>query len=166
MSRLVEGVLAPVRWFEALTTRTQDRLVGLALSLPSGIVLAIAGLLTPDPSGLGTHRQLGLGGCAMLTGTGVPCPMCGMTTTFTHLAHLQPVQGALNQPFGVVLFACTVAAFAVGLSDLAVPRGRWRRALGLVDRHEGKIAGGLLLGLVLGWLYKIAVVREILSGLG
>jgi len=163
---VVAQLLAPWRWLESLTAATQDRLVGLALVVPSGVVLTIARLLTPDPGGMGTHRQLGLGGCAMLTTTGVPCPMCGMTTTFSHLAHLEPLQAALTQPFGLVLFACTVAGFSVGLADLIRPRGRWRRALSWVDRHEAAVAGSLLLGLVLGWAYKIVVVVDFLSKAG
>lgn len=168
MSGLLDGLLAPVRWFDGLATTAQDRLVGLVLAVPSGAVLALARSLQPDPSGMGTHRQLGLGGCAMLTGTGVPCPMCGMTTTFSHLAHLDLVRGVLNQPFGLVLFLGTVLAFSLGLSDALVPRGRWRRALSVVDRYEGWVAGGLLFGLVVGWAYKIAMVgpswAEIVSG--
>ncbi|RME21977.1 MAG: DUF2752 domain-containing protein [Deltaproteobacteria bacterium] len=149
-----------------MSPRLQDRLVGLGLALPAAAVLSVARILTPDPAGLGTHRQLGLGGCAMLTTTGIPCPMCGMTTTFSHLAHLEPIQAVLTQPFGVVLFAGTVGAFAVGMADLVLPRGRWRRVLAWVDRHELAVAGSLLLGLVLGWAYKIAVTAEILSGVG
>lgn len=158
------GVFArPVRWFQALGAAVQDRLVGLALALPSGAVLGTALWLSPDPAGVGTHRQLGLGGCTILTNFGVPCPMCGMTTTFTHLAHLEVVPGVLNQPFGLVLFSATVAAFAIGLSDLVLPRQRWRRVLAVVDRHEGKIAAGLLLGMFGGWAWKWAAMEGMLS---
>ncbi len=170
MTRRADGVLgwlqAPWGWIESLSAATQDRLVGFGLALPSGLVLAIARMLTPDPAGMGTHRQLGLGGCAILTTTGVPCPMCGMTTTFSHLAHLEPAQAAATQPFGLVLFACTVAAFSIGVADLIRPRGRWRRALAWIDRHESAVAGSLLLGLVLGWAYKIIVVLDFLSKAG
>lgn len=158
-------LVAPVRWFDRMAPAVQDRLVGAVLALPSGVVLGVARSLSPDPSGMGTHRQLGLGGCAMLTGTGVPCPMCGMTTTFAHLAHLQPLQAALTQPFGLVLFGGTVLAFALGLADLLNPRARWRQALGWVDQREGWIAGGLMLGMVLGWTYKILTTSGYLPGL-
>lgn len=165
MSRVVQGLLAPVRWFEALAPAAQDRTVGLILSLPSGVLLLVARSLDPDPTGMGTHRQLGLGGCAMLSTTGVPCPMCGMTTTFAHLADLHLVAGTLNQPFGLVLFLGAVGAFSVGLSDLVLPRGRWRRVLQLVDRYEAWVAGGLLLGLVAGWAYKIVATGVLEHGI-
>ena len=34
-----------------------------------------------------THRQLGLPPCTFYEVTGVPCPSCGMTTSFALLAH-------------------------------------------------------------------------------
>jgi len=165
MDHFVATLTAPIRWFDGLTAHVQDRLVGFMLAAPTGTVLVIARILTPDPSGMGTHRQLGLGGCALLTATGIPCPMCGMTTTFSHLAHLHLIQGVLNQPFGLVLFTGTLTTFAVGLADLIRPRGLWRRSLAWVDQREGWIAGGLMAGLVLGWIYKIAISTAFLSSL-
>ena len=154
------GALArPVRWFRSRSRAVQDRLVGLLLAAPTGSVLGTAAWLDADPAGVGTHRQLGLGGCTILTSFGVPCPMCGMTTTFTHLAHLDVVAGALNQPFGVVLFIGTVAAFSVGVADLVRPRARWRRVLATVDRHEGWIAAAILIGMFGGWAYKWAAME-------
>jgi hypothetical protein len=86
-----------------------------------------------------------------------------MTTTFTHLAHLQVVDGVLNQPFGLVLFTSTVVAFALGVSDLVLPRARWRRVLAVVDRHEGWIAAGLLVGMFGGWAWKWAAMEGMLT---
>ena len=144
--RLIPLIELPIRWFGRLSERVQDRLVGITLFAPSAAVLATAAWLTPDPSGMGTHRQLGLGGCAVLTMTGLPCPMCGMTTTFTHMAHFQVVEALLNQPFGPVLFLCTVAAALIGGTRPAgaqaavATRAGGRRATR--DRHRGVPARG------------------------
>jgi hypothetical protein len=46
--------------------------------------LLVAAWLKPDPSGLGTHQQLGLPGCTLYTFSGVRCPGCGMTTSWAH----------------------------------------------------------------------------------
>ena len=162
MQALVDTILRPVRWFERLQEGVQDRLVGLVLAVPTGSVLLTALLLTPDPSGMGTHRQLGLSGCAVLTLTGLPCPMCGMTTTFTHLAHLEVIQGTINQPFGLALFTATVISFVVGTIDVIRPMGAWRKALEVIERHELAIAIGLLGGMFAGWAYKIAMVKNYL----
>lgn len=141
--------------WQQLSATAQDRLVGVALFVPAATVLAIARVLVADPLGHGTHQQLGLGACTVLTLTGWPCPMCGMTTCFTHMAHLSPVEATLVQPFGVVLFSVTVVLAVVGGLDLVWPRQRWRRLLAFALRHEGALAGGLLGGMALGWIYKV-----------
>ena len=152
---------APGNWFSALTSTVQDRLVGLALFLPTATVLGIAMWLTPDPAGMGTHRQLGLGGCAVLTATGYPCPMCGMTTTFTHLAHFHLLEGTLNQPFGLFLFLATVFGAVLGLLELVKPAARWRRVLRWIDHRETMLAVFLLGGMGAGWVYKVILVKGI-----
>lgn len=161
-TRAVSVTRWPQRFFEAPSSTLQDRLIGALLFVPSITVLGIARALTPNPAGYGTHRQLGLGPCAVFALTGYPCPMCGMTTTFTWFAHLHPVKALLNQPFGLVLFSCTVAAAMIGGMDLLYPNGRWRRALGWIERHETLAASVLLVGMIVGWVYKIALVKGLL----
>ena len=138
------------------TGTLRDRMLGLLLLVPSGIALCVAARLDPDPSGFGTHRQLGLGGCTLYSLTGVLCPTCGMTTTFALAIHGHPWAAFLNQPFGFVIFLLTCGAAILGLADLVVPRGRvvaaWRR----IEAREGWIAGALLLGLLVGWAWKLS----------
>lgn len=131
-----------------------DRVAGLLLGGGALGVLGLAMYLTPDPNGFGTHRQLGLGGCTMLTLTGWPCPMCGMTTTFTLFAHLRPLEATLNQPFGLVLFPLTCALAALGLADAVTAQGALRGALKWIQRRERFWAGVLLFGMIGGWVYK------------
>ena len=82
-----------------------------------------------------------------------------MTTTFTHLAHLELLQGTLNQPFGLFLFSCTVAAALIGGLDLLRPGRRWKTALAWVERRETFIAGTLIFGMIGGWVYKVCLIR-------
>lgn len=131
-----------------------DRVAGVFFGGGAGLVLGIAMHLTPDPHGFGTHRQLGLGACTMLQITGWPCPMCGMTTTFSLFAHLRPMEAIANQPFGVVLFPVTVVLAALGAIDVLLGRGALRAALSKVQRNERAWAGVLLFGMIGGWLYK------------
>lgn len=147
------------RFVDALPSAPTNRFIGAALAAPTGVVLGLAGWLTPNPQGFGTHLQLGLGECTMLQLTGFPCPMCGMTTTFTLLAHLRVVDAALNQPFGLVLFSATLLTFLVGVADVITGKGVWRSALKGIDRRESFIAGVLLVGMVLGWAYKLVRMR-------
>jgi len=65
-------------------------LIGLALALVA--VFAVASWLNPynadgSPRTLATHQQLGLPPCNFYYFTGVPCPSCGMTTSFALLMH-------------------------------------------------------------------------------
>jgi len=94
------------------------RLGWLVLLAGPLFVLVVAALLTPDPAGHGTHRQLGLPPCGFLFVTGYPCPACGLTTSFAHMIRAQVVGAAAANPFGILLFlvtAATVPVAAVGL---------------------------------------------------
>lgn len=118
-------------------------------------VLGIAAWLAPDPSGLGTHRQLGLAPCGLLATVGIPCPTCGMTTSFANLVHGHVGASLHGQPAGTILCALTAAAFWVAL--YAALTGRPGAAV--VRRLP--ITGALLtlLGIVIaGWAYTIAMV--------
>ncbi|MEC7985341.1 MAG: DUF2752 domain-containing protein [Myxococcota bacterium] len=135
-----------------------DRLIALGIFIPTAIVLGLAMYLKPDPSGMGTHQQLGLSPCGFLEYTALPCPMCGMTTTFTHLAHLQIVEGVLNQPFGLVLFLLTLFSCVVSFVELFFPRRRISRFLNWLGPYEFRLALFFFVGMILGWIYKIIVV--------
>ncbi len=150
------------RWMAQKPAGSFNRLVGLAVGAPALAVLGLASWLTPDEKGFGTHRQLGLGECTMLHLTGYPCPMCGMTTTFTLFAHFRPLDALLNQPFGVVLFGSTVVAAIIGLVDLVTGKGLWRTALGWIGDHEVKVASVLFFGMLGGWIYKVLLMHPTL----
>ena len=77
----------------------QKRLVAAGLAVATGVVLAIAAVLTPDASGAGTHKQLGLPACSWISTVGMPCPTCGYTTSFTHAAHGDLGGAFVTQPF-------------------------------------------------------------------
>lgn len=51
--------------------------------------------------------------CPLRRLTGVPCPFCGMTTSFSHLAGGRVSQAFIASPGGPILFAVTVVAVMV-----------------------------------------------------
>jgi hypothetical protein len=86
------------------------RLTRLLWSVVAGFgiaVLAVARWLTPHPSGMGTHMQLGLPPCGFLYLTKLPCPTCGLTTSFAYMARLQFTSALHAHWLGPPLFALT-----------------------------------------------------------
>ena len=143
-----------------VSVRTLSRLFSLLMLVGSGSILAIAVWLEPAAqAGHGTHTQLGLGGCTVLSLTGYPCPMCGMTTTFSLMAELRILEALWNQPFGVVLFLGTLFVFSLALVELVVPSDRWRRLWRSMLDVEGWLAGAFIAGLAASWIWKVAIMR-------
>src|SRR5690606_7505328 len=78
-----------------------------ALFLLTSTVLLLARALVPSPSGFGTHTQLGLPPCAFRAIFDLPCPTCGMTTAFAHMARGELARGFRAHALGSVLFVLT-----------------------------------------------------------
>jgi hypothetical protein len=109
-----------------LTRRVRLGIVAVVVGLI--LVFAAAAWINPyaadgTPRAMGTHRQLGLPECNFLRLTGVPCPSCGMTTSFALLMHGDPVASLRANPVGTLLAVCLLAAIPWSLAGAA--RGRW-----------------------------------------
>jgi Protein of unknown function (DUF2752) len=81
----------------------RGRVLNSLLALACLSWLALGASLLPHPSGMGTHRQLGLPPCGWLASFGRPCPTCGMTTAFSHTSRGEVVSGFFVQPFATAL---------------------------------------------------------------
>ncbi len=114
--------LGPVILWSRLRRPVAGRLAALAVALACGAVFGFAAALRPDPSGYGTHTQLGFGRCGFLMQTGYPCPTCGMTTSFADFAHGHLLRSAWDQPAGFVLALATAVVGVIALA--AVFSGR------------------------------------------
>src|SRR5262245_13902745 len=124
-------------------------LVGLAAALAS--VFGVAGWLRPDERGYGTHEQLGLPPCAFRAITGIPCPSCGMTTSFAYVVRGQLSRAAWANPGG-----CLLAIGTVGLIPWCLISAMVGRPLGLRSLDRAAIAAVLLVfGIsLLGWMVR------------
>lgn len=145
-------LLARIR--ERVPESVLRRVLSAVLLVGTGSVLAIAAWLEPSTAGHGTHTQLGLSSCSILMATGLPCPMCGATTTFSLWAHFRPIAAMVNQPFASLLFWMTAGTFAVSLVEVVDPRGRWEHILGRLAPWEAYLATGFLALMASSWLYK------------
>jgi hypothetical protein len=116
-------VIVPPSLIPKESSRRPEPLHGWARGLLLGVALGLVGVFAIawwlDPYGcdgspllMETHRQLGLPPCTFKEITGLPCPSCGMTTSFALL-----VRGDL----GNSLRANAVGTLLAGLCLLLVP---------------------------------------------
>lgn len=64
---------------------------------------SLASRLDPDPRGYGTHQSLGFPPCTIRQWFGIPCPSCGMTTSFSHFTRGEFVEAARANVAGLLL---------------------------------------------------------------
>ncbi len=86
-------------------------------------VFALACRLQPDPRGFGTHLQLGLPPCQFKELTGLLCPHCGMTTSFSHVVRGEFFAAWSANPCGVLL--ASVSLFCIPCTLAVAGTGRW-----------------------------------------
>jgi len=132
--------------------------LALAAALAAAVVLIIATTLPPSEEGLGTHQGLGLPPCGWIVTMNLPCPTCGMTTSFSHTVRGQWGDAFMAQPMGLVLCILTAMVVVGGLvvALTGAPLGRllstaWNRWWTL----------GLIIMVVAAWGWKVAVHRGV-----
>ena len=124
------------------------RLLALMIGLACLTVMVTAARLNPSPTGIGTHTELGLDQCQFALRTGLPCPSCGMTTSFAWLARGNLLAAFYVQPMGALLGLLTILATWTGFYVAVTGRAVYRliaspqpvlcpRAIGLGDLRLG-----------------------------
>lgn len=125
----------------------------LFLSGIGSLLMVVTGrLLTPAGSGYGTHQQLGLPACPFRSLTGLPCPSCGLTTSFSHAAHFDFSAALVAQPFGVVVFLIVLSWIPASLI-LGYQGHTWSSMI--ESRAASRFLYLLLVLYLLGWIYNI-----------
>jgi len=131
-------------------------LVGLLLGLVG--VFALAAWIEPydrqgRPRQRETHRQLGLPPCTFLEITGLPCPSCGMTTSFALL-----VRGDLGNSLRANAVGTALAVFCAALIpwSLACLVGRRTYFITSLERTLTGVVGVFLVLLLLRWAVVLA----------
>lgn len=98
------------------------RWCGALVACAGGAVLTIAASVAPNGNGVATHEKLGLPPCGFLVMSGLPCPTCGMTTSFSWMMHGHPLRSLASQPLGALLCLGTMATVIVGMWMAATGR--------------------------------------------
>ena len=141
--------------------RAGPRVLALAVALGCLSVLVLAAYLRPSPTGVGSHRSLGLNSCQFLDSTGLPCPSCGMTTSFTWFARGNLLASLYVQPMGAVLAAVAACCVWGGFYVAATGRPVYRLLRLLPARYY---LMPLLAWALLAWGWKILIHLNGLDG--
>ena len=157
----MDRTLVPaINAFEAeRAVRARRRVVAFILMVASGTVLLLAAWFDPSQDGHGTHTQLGLPPCGWVVGLGIPCPSCGMTTSFAHAADGNLLSSFMTQPAGALLalgtaIVCVISGW-VFLTGSALGSFWMSR----VTTRVYVLAGVIVLA---AWVYKILVFKGVL----
>jgi hypothetical protein len=135
-----------------------QRFLAGAMAIAALGVLVMAIRLAPSPSGMGTHTDLGLQECAFLDRTGLPCPSCGMTTSFAYFVRGNWLASGYVQPMGLAL--ALIVGISVWICGYIAISGR--PAHRLLRAVPGLLVVLPMLGLAItGWAWKIFIhIRE------
>lgn len=130
------------------------RLLALAVALGCLAVLVRAATLPPSPTGVGTHTAMGLLPCNFQVRTGLPCPSCGMTTSFAHFARGNLAASFYTQPMGMVVALAAACSVWAGLYVAATGRPVYRLLRLLPGRYYFI---PLMTFAILAWGWKILI---------
>ncbi len=131
------------------------RVVAAVVCLACFALLAFAGSLTPSTDGHGTHTQVGLPQCSLMAFSDVPCPGCGMTTSFAHAADGRLDLALVAQPAGAV--GALATAMAVLIAGYIAVTGN-NVAVHLRPLAGGRAVFALLALIAAAWVYKIVTL--------
>jgi hypothetical protein len=128
------------------------RLTALGVSAGCLAVLLVAIRIKPNASGIGTHEQMGFAGCQFERRTGLPCPTCGMTTSYAYFVRGNWVASFYVQPAGWVAAVATAMGVWAGLYVGLTGRPAYRLVRVL---PSGYYLAPFFAVVVLGWTWKI-----------
>lgn len=130
------------------------RLLAAAVAIGCLSLLVVAAFLPPSPDGLGTHTQLGLQQCGFLLRTGLPCPSCGMTTSFAWFVRGNIVASFYVQPMGMILALLCGMSFWTSAYVAVTGRPVYRLVSSLPPKYH---LFPLLVFALMAWGWKIFI---------
>ncbi len=130
------------------------------IAVAIGVIFLAAAWVAPSERGVGTHHQLGLPTCGWIVAADLPCPTCGMTTSFSHAVRGQFLQSLFAQPMG---FFLAIGIFLTGV--FAIFTAVTGRSLALIWMPFCSRKYFIILGIfaILAWGFKILAYRGVFS---
>jgi hypothetical protein len=129
-------------------------MIALAVGIGCLAVLVTAARLRPSPKGIGTHTGMRLRECQFERTTGLPCPTCGMTTSFSYFVRGNLAASFYVQPMGMVLALLSSMAVWAALY-IAITGRPAHRLLRFVAPRSYVVP--LLCLTILAWGWKIFI---------
>ncbi len=120
-------------------------------------VIAIVGVsfyVEPDPARTNAKRRLPLRPCGFLMTTGLPCPTCGMTTSFAFMARGHAVAAFEQQPAGALLALLTAGLGVLALVVLVTGR---RFEINWYRINPMHVLVGFMALFMGSWVYRIVM---------
>lgn len=140
------------RGFRGIRDRRGWALLSLIFCLS---ILFTAGSLKPHTKGMGTHQLLGLRACEFEVSYNMPCPTCGMTTSFAHAARGNLLRSFLVQPAGMVLALLTAMGAIVSVYVLYTGSAIVTLVWSMLSTAQ--LFKGLLILFAVGWAYTLVI---------
>ncbi|MBI4716919.1 MAG: DUF2752 domain-containing protein [Planctomycetes bacterium] len=150
--RPITGADAAGHWVPLPADVTGARRAAAVVLAGALTILFVGTQLQPDARGLGTHQQLGLAPCALVTVLGYPCPTCGLTTSVAYAVRGRLLASFQAHPAGLALVMTLGAAAALALQTLMTGRVPSMAVRPSAPLLLAVSALALLLG---GWGYKL-----------
>ena len=152
-----EADLPPLDVIPVLRWWVRIGLLGIAVGLVA--LFAVAVWLRPydadgQPLRMETHRQLGLPSCQFYFLTKIPCPSCGMTTSFALLMHGDVANSLRANAVGTLL-----AGFCLLLIPWSLASAYWRRPFFIRSLERGLTwtAVAFLSLMLIRWVVVVAI---------
>jgi Protein of unknown function (DUF2752) len=144
----------PVMALPVLSRWVRGTLLVIALGLV--VVFAIAIYLDPYQSidRMGTHQQLGLPPCTFKTLTGLPCPSCGMTTSFAFLVRGDLWHSMQANWVGTLLAILWLAIIPWSILSALIGRPLWILS---IERTLIKLVIGFVVLMLLRWVIVLGL---------
>jgi hypothetical protein len=136
----------------------RSSLIGIAAGLV--LVFVVAALLNPYQANgearlMETHRQMGLPPCTFYRYSGLPCPSCGMTTSFALLIRGDIVNSLRANAVGTILAVLCLAIVPWSLASAVLKRPVF---IASIETALLKIVIGFLGLMFLRWFIVLGMI--------
>lgn len=132
----------------------RTRLNAVLVLVGVAAIIGVSLYVEPDPARTHAKRRLPLRPCGFLMTTGLPCPTCGMTTSFAFMARGRVIAAFEQQPAGALLALLTVGLGVLALVVLVTGRRfeiNWYR---INPMHVLVVFMAVFMG---SWVYRIVM---------